>query len=161
MSHEMPTTRRAAVFDCNVYAQALINPRGPAGGSVAAAQWGRVTLFISDYILQEIRELPAKLPPKLDVTSDRVERMIIELAKFARLIESVPEDFQYSRDTDDAHYVNLAIVTKSFLVVSRDRDLLELMSIGNAEGQHLLARYPDFRVVTPPQFLRILETSPT
>jgi putative PIN family toxin of toxin-antitoxin system len=106
MSQGVPTTRRAAVFDCNVFAQALINPRGPAGASVTAAQAGRVTLYVSDYILQEIRELPSKLPAKLGVTPERIERLIIELGKFTRLIESVPTGFQHSRDQPrDRHQV--------------------------------------------------------
>lgn len=43
------------VFDCNVYFQALINEEGPAGKCVAAAFDGRVTLFITRFVMDEIR----------------------------------------------------------------------------------------------------------
>ena len=44
-----------AVFDCNVYFQALLNPEGPAGRCVSAALNGELTLFVSRFVLDEIR----------------------------------------------------------------------------------------------------------
>jgi predicted nucleic acid-binding protein len=67
------------VFDCTVFAQALINPKGPAGACLSAAQQNRLRLFISNYVIQEIRELPTKLPPRLGVTDERIEALIIDL----------------------------------------------------------------------------------
>lgn len=150
-----------AVFDCTLFAQALINPRGPAGEALGAAQQRRVRLFISEVVLQEIRELPDKLPVRLRVTSERVEGLIADLAKYAEPVQDVPQDFQYPRDPDDAHYVNLAICTGALLVVSRDRDLLDLMKDENEQGRELRARYPSFNVVSPPGFLAILNPQET
>jgi predicted nucleic acid-binding protein len=31
--------------------------------------------------------------------------------------------FEYERDTDDAHYIDLAVACRAKLIVSRDRDL--------------------------------------
>ena len=56
------------VFDCMVFAQALINPVGPAGACVEMARARRIQLILSSYVLQEVRELPAKLPRRLGVT---------------------------------------------------------------------------------------------
>src|SRR5437870_8460082 len=112
------------VFDCPIYAQALINPRGPAGVCLAHAQRGHLILFISAYVVQEIRELPFKLKPKLGVTPDRVERLIQDLGKYARPMDNVPEIYIHPIDIDDSHYVNLALATGSHLIVSRDRHLL-------------------------------------
>ena len=64
--------------------------------------------------------------------------------------------FHYSRDPDDSKFVNLAIACGGMLVVSRDRDLLDLMSDTNAEGKQLRAAHPTFQVLTPPQFLKTL-----
>src|SRR5687768_14934105 len=101
-----PPTRTPVVFDCNVFAQALINPRGPAGRCLLLAQQGRVRLFLSDFILNELRELPAKLPVKLGVTLDRVEALIVDLAKYAEPVAKVPSLFTYARDPDHALYVS-------------------------------------------------------
>jgi putative PIN family toxin of toxin-antitoxin system len=51
------STRRRVVFDCNVFAQALANPDGPAGRCVTMALEGRIELFISEFILDEIRRV--------------------------------------------------------------------------------------------------------
>jgi len=42
------------------------------------------------------------------------------------------------------------------LVVSRDLDLLDLMNDANEEGRTLRARFPQFRVLTPPAFLTMV-----
>ena len=111
-----------AVFDCNIYAQALINPGGPAGACLAAAQAGRVKVVITDFVVQEIRALPSKLPTRLGVSSDRIEALILDLAKYAEPVEHVPTTFQYDRDPDDAHYVNLSYVSRARFIVTRDKD---------------------------------------
>jgi putative PIN family toxin of toxin-antitoxin system len=148
--------RFPVVFDCNVFAQALINPRGPAGACVVAAQGGWVRVFVSDHLLREIRELPRKLPARLLVTDDRVESLIFDMAAYTELVDPVPSIFVYSRDPDDAHYVDLALMTGANLVVSRDRDLLDLMSDANPDGKALRDGHPEFRVLTPPELLQQL-----
>jgi predicted nucleic acid-binding protein len=69
----------------------------------------------------------------------------------------VPTAFEYPRDPDDAPYINLAIATGANLIVSRDRDLLDLMQPGSADGTRLRADHPTFRVLTPPQLLQQVE----
>jgi putative PIN family toxin of toxin-antitoxin system len=144
------------VFDCNVFAQALINPRGPAGACVSAAQAHRVRVFVSNHLLRELRELPRKLPLRLSVTDNRVEALIVDIATYAEFVDPVPSIFVYPRDPDDAHYVDLALATGADLVVSRDRDLLDLMSEANADGRILREHHPKFRVLTPPELLQQL-----
>lgn len=141
------------VFDCTVFAQALINPRGPAGRCFTAAQQGKLILFVSEYVLNEVRELPSKLPVRMGVSAERVEALIADALKYARLMPQVAATFIYPRDPDDAHYVDLAVETGAMLVVSRDRDLLDLMLDRNAEGRALRQKHPMFRVVAPPELL--------
>ena len=45
------------VFDCNVFAQALLNPRGMAAQCLDLPRHGDVELFASEYVLQEVRDL--------------------------------------------------------------------------------------------------------
>ena len=47
----------------------------------------------------------------------------------ATILEAFPELFAYARDPDDAHYVNLALAADAKLIVSRDKDLLDLMDV--------------------------------
>jgi putative PIN family toxin of toxin-antitoxin system len=141
------------VFDCTVFAQALINPKGPAGSCLTAAQGGQVRLFVSDFVIREIHELPQKLPTRLCVTPERVHALILDLAKYTEPIDKVPEVFMYQRDPDDAHYVNLADAAKATFLVSRDKDLLDL-----AFDDDFKSRFPNLRILNPPQFHRELES---
>ena len=146
------------VFDCPIYAQALINPRGPAAACLSLAQNGRFLLFISDYVVQEIRELPTKLKPKLGVTPQRVEGLIHDLAKYAQPIDNVPDTYVSPFDADDSHYINLALATRSQLVVSRDKHLLNLMDQAREEARDFARRFPELRIVEPPILLQMFKT---
>ena len=146
------------VFDCPIYAQALINPRGPAAACLLLAQSGRILLFISDYVVQEIRELPAKLKPKLGVTPERVEGLVLDLAKYAQPIDHVPELYVSPFDVDDSHYINLALVTRSQLVVSRDRHLLNLMDQAREKSRDFVNKFPGLRIIEPQILLQMHPT---
>lgn len=143
-----------AVFDCTVFTQALINPGGPAGGCLTAAQKGQVRVFVSDHVLEEIRELPTKLPARLSVTAEHVDRLLLDLAKYVELMENVPADFTYDRDPDDARYVNLAGAAHARFIVTRDRDLLDLMASAD-----FARRFPGLEILDPPAFVRLIEAA--
>ena len=106
-------------------------------------------LFVSDYVLQEIRELPRKLKPQYGVTAESVERLIQDLAKYAQPVDEIPAVYTHPIDADDSHYVNLAIVTQSKLIVSRDRHLLNLTDGNRQESKDFRARFPTLTVTTP------------
>lgn len=79
-------------------------------------------------LLSEVRNAPNKATPaRLGVTVDRIEKLLDNLLKVATVVSEVPAVFSYDRDPDDAHYVNLAVSAQATLIVSRDRDLLDLM----------------------------------
>ena len=153
---------RPAVFDCNVFLQTMISPDGPAHACWQRVLAGEVTLYVTPFMLAEIRELPDK--PKLrrldGFTPDRVERFIEELLNAAQLVPDPAPSFAYPRDPDDAHYIDVAIATNALLVVSNDKDLLALMDDENREGYTLRAEHPTFAVLTPPQFLARLPPRP-
>lgn len=150
------------VFDCNVFLQALANPSGPAGRCVELAFSGKVSLYISPQVLEEIRDVTSrsKLISKFRLRPDRVAALLDNLPKAAILVPMVPELWKYNRDPDDAHYVNLALTAHARLIVSRDKDLLDLMNAATPEARQLLSEHPDFRVLTPPQFLTAVDADP-
>ena len=82
----------------------------------------------------------------------------IEIA--ATVLEGFPTPFVYDRDPDDAHYVNLALACGGKLIVSRDKDLLDLMNPSDPQAKKLMTEHPEFCVLTPPQFLATIEISP-
>lgn len=141
-----------AVFDCNVYAQALINSRGPAGVLVREVQYGHVRLVISDYVLAEIQALPRKVPARYNLTDRKVETFLVDLIASATKVASVPSAFDYPRDPADAAYVDLAVAGNAEYLVTRDRDLLALAS-NTPEGRDFKARFPAIRVLDPVSFL--------
>lgn len=57
------------VFDCNIFVQSLLSPIGPAGACVQHALDRHIELFLSQYILDELNDAPAKpTPAKLGIT---------------------------------------------------------------------------------------------
>ena len=141
-----------AVFDCNVYAQALISGSGPAGRVVAVVLDRRMKLVMSAVVVREIRELPSKLSRRLGVTDARVDRFVRDLLEVAEVVMDVPPVFAYTRDPDDAAYVDLAIAGGAEYLVTRDKDLLDLAA-DTPDGRLFAARFPTLRVVDPVVFL--------
>ena len=143
------------VFDCNVYLQAMLSSRGPAHACWQHVLDGDAMLYVTPYIIAEIRALPEH--PKLrrfrNLTQERVERFIDEILDVSTFIPNPSPVFSYARDPDDAHYVDVAVATGALLIVSHDKDLLDLMNDQNTDGKSLRQRHPAFRVLTPPQFL--------
>lgn len=78
-----------------------------------------------------------KLVRRFKIRPERVQVLMDNLPKCGVLVPSVETIWSYERDPDDAHYVNLAITSDARLVVSRDRDLLDLMEDANVDGQRL------------------------
>ena len=141
------------VFDCVVFAQALLNDRGPAAACLDLARSQLVHLVWSDYVLAEIRELPEKLPASMQITGDKVEAFIQDVATFAEIVGDVPSVYTHPLDPDDSHYVNLALAAAATLITTRDRHLLQLMDRLRPESAEFQRRFPNLEIVTPVSLL--------
>lgn len=150
-----------AVFDCNVLLQALISPQGPSGQLLDSARSARLILFVSQYVLDELRDVAArpKVSAKFGLTPEVVTRFCKELAGHVTLVENVPHVFEFPRDPADAHYIDLAVAANAALVVSRDQDLLSLRDASTDDGRAFQARFPWLAILTPPEALRRLEAA--
>lgn len=144
------------VFDCVIFAQALIHPGEPSGECLNAAASGHCVLHLSPFVLQEIRELPTKIHPRLGVTPERVEALIRRICDFSILVSEVPTTYVLTADPQDSPYVNLALVTKSNCIVSCDRHLLTLTNPGKSRGRTFMRQFPSLSVMKPTDFLRAL-----
>ena len=144
------------VFDCNLYVQALRSPLGPAGRCIQLALDGKISLFISPTILEELRDVTSrpKVVAKLELVRGRVEDFVEAIESAATILEGFAEPFNYDRDPDDAHYVNVALAAQARLIVSRDKDLLDLMDLRTPSGAEFHRNYPELLILDPVQFLR-------
>ena len=152
----MSSAPTSIVFDCMIYAQAMMSPSGPAAACVGYVRSGELRLVWSDYVLQEIRELPSKLPARFKLTPERVEAFIADLAPFAKHIAMIAELYVNPFDRDDSHYINLAIASGADLITSRDGDLLRLMEHALPEAQEFQRRFPQLKILPPERILELI-----
>lgn len=147
------------VFDCNVFFQAFISESGPAGRLLQAVDEKRITLYISEYVLLELRDVLSRprLVSQFGFTSERVAEYLKSVEEMALTIAAVPHVFDFPRDPKDAHYVDLAVAADAKLIVSRDKDLLSLRDSSTADGQDFRARFPTIEILTPPEALQSIE----
>ena len=153
---------RASVFDCNVFVQAVAFP-GAAYHCFAHVLQGSDRLLTSKYVLDEARYvlsmpwLQAKLP---GITPKRVEALFHHLHRAAIYVDRVPKVFDFPPDPDDAPYLDLAIHTEAFALVTRDKEILRLREPGYELGQRLKERHPALNLAVPEQFLDLVGVKP-
>jgi putative PIN family toxin of toxin-antitoxin system len=153
MSEEPPHV----VFDCNVFVQAIANEESAAARALDLLDEDAITLFISDAVLSEIQDVLSRpyirqIMP--NITDERVDVFLRRLKEEAVHIKNVPEEFRYERDPKDERYVNLAIVTNARYLVSKDKDLLDLVDPSVKGSESFRTRYPMLRILKPIDFLK-------
>lgn len=147
------------VFDCNVFAHAMITPSRAAGRWVEAVVRGELSLFWTQYIIDEVRRIPEKPTPKrLGITRDVTDRLVYRLFPLTNFIREVPALYTHPIDPKDSHYVSLAAFTRSQLIASSDRHLLNLVTPGRPEAADFSARFPSIRILQPWELLGLLPT---
>lgn len=156
------TDKPRVVFDCNVFLQAAARERSVAAKCLNLVEGGRVQLFVSREVLAEVEdvlnrpEIRAHFP---DLSDEIVGAFLKRLQKLSALIRSIPKKFSYPRDEDDEPYINLAVAAGADFIVSRDRDLLDLMTGHTDECKEFRQRFRPLRVIEPIEFLRLAEES--
>ncbi len=145
-----------AVFDCNVFLQAAARSLSPAAACLRLAEEGVVVLYISEEILNEVSEVlhrPSIQKHFPDLTDKTVAKFLEWVKSFAKIVKRVPAKFSNPRDVDDEIYINLAIEAKAAFIVSRDKDLLDLMNAYTLEAKEFRQRFRPLKVVEPLAFL--------
>lgn len=153
---EMPSV----VFDCMIYLQGLIKEANPSVTCLELFEKEKIRLFVSDEILNEIADVLTR--PELQdrfplLTQLRVDTLIESLKEKAELIKNVPAVFTYPRDPKDEKYVNLAVEAEADYIVSRDKDLLDLMIGHTDECKDFRRRFRPLKVIDPVEFLKVIE----
>lgn len=154
--------RMKVVFDCMIFLQATANETSSAATALDLLDAGEIKLYVSEPVLEEVGkvlnrvEVRAALPQITDV---RVKALFRRLDKKATMLRHVPRVFDYSRDHEDEPYLNLAIAAKAAFLVSRDRDLLDLilMTRHDSESKQFRQRFRFLKVIDPGDFLKEVE----
>ena len=148
-----------AVFDCTTYIQAMLNPQGVAGECLDYAKRGDFVLVISPDVIEEVTATLQKPNLKKNfprLTLEQAEVFLAGVLRKAVNIRHVPVKFRYSRDPEDEPYLNLAIVSNADYIVSRDNDLLHLMTDYADECKEFRQRFRPLKVIEPIEFLQLL-----
>lgn len=124
------------------------------------AESGLIQLCVSREVLAEAEDVLNR--PKIwgrfpDLSDEIVGAFLKRLQKFSVLVRRVQKKFSYPRDEDDEPYINLAVAAGADFIISRDRDLLDLMTGHTDECKVFRQRFRPLRVVEPVEFLRLIE----
>jgi len=144
------------VFDCMVFLQGAGRPAGPARACFRLVEEGRITLCLSAAILAEVRDVltrPKTLRKFPLLSPAWIETFVQATESRAVVILEVPKVFTLERDPKDEPYLNLAIAVGAQYLVSRDLDLLDLMS-----DESFRQRYPDLTILDPAAFLQVINS---
>jgi uncharacterized protein len=156
--------RPKAVLDCNVCLQAIAFDHGPAAECFRRFENGEVQLFISKSTIAELRRVlqyEAVLAISPNMTAPRIGGFIQRLTYRATLLRRVPHILDFARDHKDEPYINLAAAAKADYLVSRDKDLLSLMTGHSPECKQFRQKTHPLRVLDPVTFLHVLGISRT
>ena len=146
----------SAVFDTNIYLQAILSETGPASACVEELFAGRIEVLVHPEILAEIDDF--LLRPRVrskygQVRSVRTVDLVRKISKYGRWVPSVESVVKLDRDPSDSIFLNLAITYDVDYLVSRDNDLLQL-----SEGKTLEINYPNLKIVAPYRFLQAVRS---
>lgn len=139
-----------------VFLQAAARPNGPAARLMNDfVESGELTLFASDAILAEVHDVlsrPRVRAKNPAITEETVNAFRARVQQIALAIDLVPALFTLPRDPDDEPYLNLAIVAGADYLVTRDKDMLDLM-----HDAGFLAQFPTLKILDPVALFQSLD----
>ncbi len=152
-------TRIKAVFDCNVFLQAVSNEKSPAAACFRLVQQKVIQLFVSEETLAELEEVLNR--PSIKKQFNLSDRAIIEfisnLRILAKVFNKVPQVFSLPCDIDDEIYINLAVEAEADYIVTRDNDLIYLMRGYDFESKQFRQKFRPLKIVQLLEFLQIVD----
>jgi putative PIN family toxin of toxin-antitoxin system len=149
--------RPRAVFDCMVFLQAAAHNTGPAAACWQLVKTGALDLFVSAAASAEVRDVltrPRTQRQFTQLTPEAVDAYVTEIIGHSTQLVNVPSVFTVERDPKDSLYVNLAVAADANYLVSRDKDLLDLM-----QDESFRQRFPSLMILDPVSFLRKMAKS--
>ena len=146
-----------AVFDCMVFLQGAMHATGPAAACFRLVDNGVIQLCVSAELLAEVKDVFAR--PVLQrrykaLAPQNVQTFMVAVAAKALLITDVASIFSYPRDPKDEPCVTLAAAAGARYLVTRDKDLLDLMDQDTPAGKDFCQCFPGLAILDPSAFLR-------
>lgn len=148
-----------AVFDCMIYVQAAARTDNPANACLELVKTGIVRLYLSRETLAEIEDVLSRTQLRnrfKTLTDEKVEAFLDNIKNKAEILKNVPPVFRYSRDPKDEKYIDLAAEVEADFIITRDKDLLDLMTGIDVESKEFRQRFRPLQIVEPIEFLRIV-----
>jgi len=148
------------VFDCMVFVQAVANRNSVAARALKLMETDEIKVFVSKQILTEIRDVltRSKLRQALPgITDTTVEALFIQLERKSYFAADVPKAFEYPRDPKDEPYIDLAAAVDADYIVSRDSDLLDLMTGHSNDCKKFRQRFRKLKVIEPIDLLEMVK----
>ena len=90
------------------------------------------------------------------LTDEMIASFLFEIENLASSSDQPPHSIKFPRDPKDEKFINLAIEVEADYIVSRDRDLLDLMTDHTDEAKGFRQRFRKLKIVDPVEFLRII-----
>lgn len=119
----MSVDKPGVVLDAMVFLQATANEDGPAARLLDLLEEKKLTIFVSQDVLNEVRDLLNR--PNIrkyfpSITDVRVEALFRRISREGTHINKVPKIFEYPQDPKDESYINLAVAAGADYIISRD-----------------------------------------
>lgn len=152
--------RLRVVFDCMIFLEALVSEKSIAFKLFEYLEDNFFTLYVSKESLDEVKNVlqrPFVKTKNPQITDGYTEKFLNRILQKSLLLNTVPPKFEYPRDPKDEKYINLALEAEADYIVSRDRDLLDLMTDISVVGKEFRQKSRPLKIVEPFEFLKIIE----
>ena len=135
------------VLDTNVFVSALINPRGKPAQILNYVFENKVRLFTSPSIIEELERVLSypKLVKRHGLEKQELKKFVSDLLSILSLVEGKKAIEVIAEDPADNNYLSCVVDAKADFIVSGDIHLLNLRE------------YEGIQIITPAQFLEMLE----
>jgi putative PIN family toxin of toxin-antitoxin system len=145
------------VLDTNTLLRGLVTSSSAAAKVRRAAEQRAFIPLLSKPVLDEYRAVltdDALIHRFPEITPELVEITIRRLRFIGDYLRSPTVRFEYSRDTRDQKFIELAIGLKATHILSSDQDLLSLSHSEKDAGKRFRQRLPGVEVLDAGSFLR-------
>jgi putative PIN family toxin of toxin-antitoxin system len=160
----MSSERPRVILDCNTLFQAFLSPDGPGAACLAMAEGRHITLVSSREVLAEARGVlnrPIVRERFAEATPERIDAFLENVRYWSLFFREVPPGPAYNRDPKDQPYMDLAVTAGADFLVTRDKDLLSLITSHSVAAKEFRQRHQNrLRIVTPIEFLTAIRATP-
>jgi putative PIN family toxin of toxin-antitoxin system len=142
------------VFDTVILLQAVTNPDGPSWAALALVDTAQVQIVASEATLKEAEDVFARPSVRkrfATLDDQRAAEFLGVVRHLAEIHADVPKTVNLERNHKDEIFLDLAVTSGATYLVTRDRDMLDLMADAD-----FTAKYPRLRILNPVELLREL-----